>query len=823
MAPLEPGSTLAHYRILEKLGQGGQATAYKAEDLRLSRRPVVIKALRPELATSESARRRFEREACLCSALEHPNVCSIYDVGDSDGLAYIVMQFVEGRTLKQLVGGRPLELVSALSIAIQIADALAVAHASGIVHRDIKPGNVMVTAGGQAKVLDFGLAKMLASDAASAPGPSDDPVTEIGVPYGSVGYGSPEQALGERVDHRTDVFSLGVVLHEMTTGQAPFRGRNRIEVLHAVIHQAARPLAAINPRAAPLQPILDRALAKDPRARYQTMAAMRDELKALMRRLAHETGLVPTEAGATLVVPQRARGRWLLGGGLGRFLRFRSAPRADDGARAEPYRPPSWGTETKTTIAVLPFTNLAQDPVASFYEFALADGIITQLGRIKSLVVRPSSYVAGYTGQQPDPHRVGVDLAVGFVLTGGFLRSRERVRITAQLVATDTGAIEWSDTIDIPAGDLIAIQDTITERLVARLELDISREEQRQVERPPTRSNEAFEFYLRGRDQLIRYAAQSLDHAALEGALTLFNEAAGLDPEFAGAHAALSRCYILQAQSYGGGELYTLAERSARRALELDAAHTEARLQLALIDLHHGDKARAEESLVTLRAEAPNDPAVVLVSAMLYRLSGLYDEALAQYDRLLEINPQDVVVVSYNRARVYIHQRDYERALAELGRARAAEPEHPLVKIFAAIAFFNQGRIEEAQTLVEDVQRQIPQYEAAAPILAWCWSARGAHARARSLIGERVKQVAAADPDIALWLASLYAMEGVADEAIEWLRRAVRLGNENYPLLSASPKLDNLRRDPRFVEILDELRRAWRLRRGEAAAGDASA
>jgi len=245
MVSLAPGITLSHYRILGTLGQGGQATAYKAEDTRLAR-PVVIKALRPELARSDAARRRFEREACLCSALDNPNIQAVYDVGEEDGLYYIVLQFVEGPTLRQLMGGRPLEPLAALSIAIQIADALAVAHAHGIVHRDLKPANVIVTSEGQAKVLDFGLAKVQAVPGEDGQSPAarfEDPVTEIGVPYGSMGYASPEQAAGAAVvDHRSDVFSLGVLLYEMTTGSAPFKGRHAVEVLHAVINQPARPL-----------------------------------------------------------------------------------------------------------------------------------------------------------------------------------------------------------------------------------------------------------------------------------------------------------------------------------------------------------------------------------------------------------------------------------------------------------------------------------------------------------------------------------------------------------------------------------------------------
>jgi serine/threonine-protein kinase len=803
VALLEPGRVLSHYRILEKLGQGGQATAYKAEDLRLSR-TVVVKILRSDLAQSEAARRRFEREASLCSALDNPNISAIFDVGEAAGLSYIVMQYVEGPTLKELMGGRPLETLSALSIAIQIADALAVAHAAGIVHRDVKPGNVIVTPGGQAKVLDFGLAKMLARDPEATH--EDEPLTDVGTPYGSVGYSSPEQVGGQPVDHRTDIFSLGIVVYEMICGQRPFKGTTIVDVLDSIVNTPPRPLAHFNARApARLQAILDRALAKEPPDRYQTMAALRDDLKALMRQLTQETGLVPTEATATLVAPQRARGNWLLGGTLGRvFWRRRKGAGAEAVAR-----PASWGTETRQTIAVLPFRNVGGDPHAAFYEFGLADAVITDLAQVKSLVVRPSSYIAAYVGQNPDPRQVGEDLAVGCVLTGTFLRSSDRFRVTAQLLSTATGEILWSDKIDVPAADLMTLQDKVAARVIEGLRVEPTAEEQEKIERAPTQSAEAYEFYLRGRDQLFAYVLRTFDIADLERAIGMFNEATGLDPEFAAAHAALGRCYIHHAQGYGGEEYMTLAERALRRALEIDPASAEARLQMAQVDLHRGDKARASAAIEELRREAPDDPAVLYVAAMLYRLDGLYAQAMEAYDHLLRMNPQDLVIVAYNKARVLTHQRRYPEAEAELERARAVEPDHPLVRTFLAVALFNQGRVDEAQALVEDVLRQHPHLDGVRPVLAWCLSARGEHERARAQITGRVREIAAADHDIALWLASLYAMEGLADEGLEWARRAVSLGNENYPLFADSRKLDSLRADPRFKDLLDELKRRY--------------
>jgi serine/threonine-protein kinase len=656
---------------------------------------------------------------------------------------------------------------------------------------------------------------------------SDTSDSQLGVPYGSLGYGSPEQARGVPVDHRTDVFSLGVVLYEMFAGQPPFQNKHAIEILHAVIHDQARPIQRANPKApAALQDILDRALAKDPADRYQTMAALRDDLKSLRRQLAQEPD--PRAPADSRSRSPRPGSSWVLGGTLGRvFGRLRSPGRDREpqrepeaaGAAAVTTRPPSWGSEGKKALAVLPFKNLAGDPDAAFYEFALADGVITELAQVQALVVRPSSYIAQYAGRNVDPRQVGEELAASHVLTGGFIRGQDRIRVTAQLLAADSGAILWSDKIDVAAHDLIAVQDKIAEHLVSGLKLRLSEDEQRRIEQLPTRSAEAYEFYLRGRDLLFRYVLRTLDEADLEGALRMFHEAIGLDPAFAQAHAALGRCYIHHAQSYTGTDDYILAERSLRRALGLDPGLVEARLQMVYVALHHGDKQSAHDTVEELLREAPRDPDVLFVAGMLYRLDGLYEKAMAAYDRLLEINPQDIVIAGYNRARILSYEQQYDRAIEELERARSVEPDHPLVKSFLAIALFNQGRVDEAQALIEDVLRQHPSLDGVQPLLAWCLSARGEHEAARALISERVRDAAGADHDIAFWLGSFYAMEGLADEALTWIRQAIRLGNENYPLFAVSRKLDSLRHDPRFTELMDEVRSVWEARREQTASG----
>src|SRR6478736_1321457 len=280
------GKPLRNYRITDKIGAGGQGAVYKATDIKLGR-PVVIKVLPPELTAREANLRRFEREARLASSLDHPNICTIFDLDEVDGVHFIAMQYVEGRNVRQLVGGHPLELKSALLIGIQVTDALAAAHSRGIIHRDIKSGNVMVTPSGQVKILDFGLAKLLDEDAARTSGIHHTELTEVGIPYGTATYAAPEQARGDRVDARADIFSTGVLLYEMLSGSWPFKGKTAVDVRHAVLHEEPAPLSQVRPGRIPprLQQILDKALAKEPRNRYQRMSQYADEIRSVIREL----------------------------------------------------------------------------------------------------------------------------------------------------------------------------------------------------------------------------------------------------------------------------------------------------------------------------------------------------------------------------------------------------------------------------------------------------------------------------------------------------------------------------------------------------------
>src|SRR5438552_7959574 len=387
------GKTLRNYRITEKLGMGGQGAVYKATDSKLGR-TVVIKVLPPELTAKEANLKRFEREARLASSLDHPNICTIFDLDEAEGLHFIAMQHVEGRNVRQLVGGRPLELKSALLIAIQVADALAAAHSRGIIHRDVKSGNVMVTPSGQVKVLDFGLAKLLDDAEAGATGIHRTELTEVGVPYGTATYAAPEQARGDRVDKRADIFSTGVLLYELLTGTWPFRGKTSIDVRHAVLHDAPRPVAELRrePLPAKLQQILDRCMAKEPRDRYQKMEEVRDDLRGVLQEVSvSET----TGQPFTSVMPEPAR--HLAGANpVSRAMRWLKGKTKTDATAAPGMTTPTKPTihetlfttiadQEKKSLAILPFRNLDNDPASSFYESSLADAVILEPAKAASL------------------------------------------------------------------------------------------------------------------------------------------------------------------------------------------------------------------------------------------------------------------------------------------------------------------------------------------------------------------------------------------------------------------------------------------------------
>jgi eukaryotic-like serine/threonine-protein kinase len=814
------GATLHNYRILEKLGAGGQGTVYKALDTKLGR-TVVIKVLPPELTVREANLKRFEREARLASALDHPNICTIFDLNELGGVHFIAMQYIEGRNVRQLVAGRPLELRDALKIAIQVTDALTSAHARGIIHRDIKAGNVMVTDTGQVKVLDFGLAKLLDEDAARTSGIHHTELTEIGVPYGTATYAAPEQARGDRVDARADIFSTGVLLYEMLTGTWPFQGKTSVDVRHAVLHNTPRPVAEVRPDMPPrLQQILDRAMAKEPRDRYQKIKEMGEDMREVLR----EVSAGVREDEHLLESPSTGGPRHLANpGAVARAMRWlRSitgttepptsathAPSAPSGSTSrDVHETPltSMGDTERKSVAILPFKNLSSDAASSFYEFSLADAVITELARVRSLVVRPSSAIVKYQGQAVDPRDAGRELSVNAVLAAGFLRGGERIRVTAQLLDVSTGDILWSDRIDSDAQDIITVQDTIAQRIVDGLRLELGTEEKAELAAHATTNAQAYEEYLRGRDLMGRYIYHTLANEDVEAAIAHFERAIALDPKFALAHCALGGCYANRViKGMGDANDYVHAQEAFDDGLALDPKNLEARMHMVFLHLSRGEKREARKLVAQLRRDAPNDVGVHFAGAYLYRLDGEYDRALRSFNRMLRLNPAERIVVSYNRARIFMYQGRYSDAMLELDQGEAVEPDHPLLKTFRATTLFRSGNPEAAAELLQQVLESHPEMDGIRPHLAMALSALGRHTEARAQLTERVKEIAEADHDVPYWLASAYAMEGMREEAFEWLERAISRGNENKPWFETNPIWEPLRSDPRFRELMNRI------------------
>jgi len=809
------GSHLNQYKILEKIGSGGQGTVYKALDTKLNR-TVVIKILPPELTARTANFKRFEREAQLCSQLDHPNICTIYDFHEANGVFYIAMQWVEGKNVRQLVAGRPLELKSALSIAIQVTDALTFAHSKNIIHRDIKAGNVMVTDSGQAKILDFGLAKLLEDEVTDdKKGVDRTQITELGIPYGTATYAAPEQAKGERADARSDIFSTGVLIYEMLTGIWAFQGKTVIDVRHQVLYGTPRLLSEMrrDPLPPQLQKIVDKALAKDPKDRYQKISQMRDELRAVLQQVAG----APLMTGDTFT-PEYADGspvkrawNWIKSrtGGSDSSAGYTPSAPGSISSGSISISPDMTATSTgtdKKSVAILPFKNLSNDPNSNFYEFALADAVITELAQIRSLVVRPSSVISKYQGREVDPADAGRELRVGAVLSAGFLKAGDRLRVTAQLLDVGSGDILWSDRIDAEGKDILAVQDSIAHRILDGLRLELSDNEQEKLARRATDSAEAWEEYLRGRDNFGRFIFRTLSERDCNAAIQNFKNAIELDPHFALAYSGLGACYANRVmKGIGDAEDYTLAETAFSKAFFYDPNVVEARVLMVMIYMGRGEKKKARSEIELLQKQFPNDAALYFVKGVMHRLDGEYAESLHAWDKLTRLDPAARAVAAYNRARIFLYQGQYDKALNEIEKGEKVEPDHPMLKIFRSCVYYFQGRYDEALKMMADVLEDHPGMDGIRPLYAEYLAGAGRVDEARAQLTDHALDAARSDHDTAFWVGSTYSLLGEKDLAFKWLNKAVKLGNENRPHFERSRNLDPIRDDPRFAELMAKI------------------
>ena len=816
--------TIAHYEILRRLGAGGSGVVYAANDT-LLQRPVVLKMLHTGLLTAEQMRSTVLREARLASAIEHPNVCAIYEVGESGDEAYIAMQFVPGQPLDELIARGPATLQLLLSVGIQIADGLQAAHALGIFHRDLKPQNVMLTDGGLVKILDFGLARRIApedarSDAARPALAQDKPVPSTYTARGgTIRYMAPEQFVTGHSSVQSDVWALGVILYELASGRHPFARADAedFQAIRAIQFLGPDDLSLIVPDiSVELKSVIAACLEKNPGARAASAAEVREGLKTIMKALRIDTGILPGDAAANLpATGPEAEKRTT---GLLSML-------------AERFRESAGEQKTQNSLVVLPFANLGATEAAPLYGYALADAIAARLARIPSLVVRPSSALMPLAGAQPwvqmDPLAVGQKLLVKFVLAGNFVRSESGFDLNWQLLDVASQSVRTGGSIRVASLDLIAVQSEISNEVFATLQgmgasegIESSRTGQsadagRASARGPAREGSlrglVSERYLQARALLSSFMVRTGSLTDLDRAHQLFTRVTESDPGFAAGWSGLGIAELQYARHGFGGQIHVMrARRAFDEALKLDPASTETNLYRIYMLLSRGEKESARHGIANLLAGAANDWNVHMVAGLALRGDGMYDEALAEFSRALKLNPANAAILYNHRARVYQYQNQIELAGDELEKGLALEPRHPLLRTSSGYQEMRLGNLEKAIEILEGVIADDSSLRIAVPTLAICYVQANARERGVALLKDDTLAAAEADSEMAYRLATYFAVDGDSSEALHWLRRAIYLGNENYPWFQKNPAWNNLRTNADFERILEDLKKSFR-------------